>query len=217
MKIKIFSTKGTQKYEHTSEATTWGQLKSEISNLFDLESLTATENITKRDLSVDSAELPKDDRGNYLDFTLFLRPKATKLGAYTYIQAKDILKSASDEVKDWVKIAYATDYTHLTTAQLNEVISRKGLVNGETSSESDSDDENCCYKGEQGELDETYKSLNDRMDISRVISKALTEAGYSNVLFTFEVIKDKPEKDSEKDLEIDKLLKEAEDIFGELD
>ena len=49
MKIKIFSTKGTQKYEHTSEATTWGQLKSEISSLFDLDSLKSTEKNKKID------------------------------------------------------------------------------------------------------------------------------------------------------------------------
>ena len=124
MKIKIFSTKGTQKYEHTSEATTWGQLKSEISNLFDLESLTATENITKRDLSVDSAELPKDDRGNYLDFTLFLRPKATKLGAYTYIQAKDILKSASDEVNSRIRVFIPSRSRNGLSAQTRMILQK---------------------------------------------------------------------------------------------
>ena len=205
MKIKIFSTKGTQKYEHTSEATTWGQLKSEISSLFDLNSLTATENITKRDLSVDSAELPKQD------FTLFLRPKATKLGAYSYVKAKAIIKAASAEVKEWVKTAYNTDYTHLTTAQMNEVISRKGLDKKADSSCTEEE----CEKSLTIDIEDFFKYW----AMGRIISEALSEAGFEILLKSEEPENSEDENKEEKARdeearEIARLEEEAKSIFG---
>ena len=206
MKIKIFSTKGTQKYEHTSEATTWGQLKSEISSLFDLNSLTATENITKRDLSVDSAELPKQD------FALFLRPKATKLGAYSYVKAKAIIKAASAEVKEWVKTAYNTDYTHLTTAQMNEVISRKGLDKKADSSCTEEELENSFSI-------EVVKDFMKSLTIGEIILKALSEAGFEISLKLEEPENSEDENEEEKARdeeaeEIARLEEEAKSIFG---
>ena len=206
MKIKIFSTKGTQKYEHTSEATTWGQLKSEISSLFDLNSLTATENITKRDLSVDSAELPKQD------FTLFLRPKATKLGAYSYVTAKAIIKAASAEVKEWVKTAYNTDYTHLTTAQMNEVISRKGLDKKADSSCTEEELENSFSI-------DVVKGYLKYLSIGEIILKALSEAGFEISLKLEEPENSEDENEEEKARdeeaeEIARLEEEAKSIFG---
>ena len=219
MKIKIFSTKGTQKYEHTSEATTWGQLKSEISSLFYLDSLTATENITKRDLSVDSAELPKQD------FTLFLRPKATKLGAYSYItvkatklgaysyvKAKAIIKAASAEVKEWIKTAYNTDYTHLTTAQMNEVISRKYLDNQTDSSCTEEENENSLPI-------EVVEDFLKSLEIGEIISKALSEAGFEITLKSEEPENSEDENEEEKARnkeaeEIARLEEEAKSIFG---
>ena len=205
MKIKIFSTKGTQKYEHTSEATTWGQLKSEISNLFDLNSLTATENITKRDLSVDSAELPKQD------FTLFLRPKATKLGAYSYVKAKAIIKAASAEVKEWIKTAYNTDYTHLTTAQMNEVISRKDLDKQADSSCTEEE----CEKSLTIDIEDFFKYW----AMGRIISEALSEAGFEILLKSEEPENSEDENKEEKARdeeaeEIARLEEEAKSIFG---
>ena len=199
MKIKIFSTKGTQKYEHTSEATTWGQLKSEISNLFDLNSLTATENITKRDLSVDSAELPKQD------FTLFLRPKATKLGTYSYVKAKAIIKAASAEVKEWVKTAYNTDYTHLTTAQMNEVISRKDLDKKADSSYTEEEYEELLSI-------ETVKDFKKHLEIGEIILKALSEAGFEITLKSEEAGNE--EAIDEEAIEIARLEEVAKSIFG---
>ena len=206
MKIKIFSTKGTQKYEHTSEATTWGQLKSEISSLFDLDSLTATENITKRDLSVDSAELPKQD------FTLFLRPKARKLGAYSYVKAKAIIKAASAEVKEWVKTAYNTDYTHLTTAQMNEVISRKGLDKKADSSCTEEELENSFSI-------DVVKGYLKYLSIGEIILKALSEAGFEISLKSEEPENSEDENEEEKARdeeaeEIARLKEEAKSIFG---
>ena len=205
MKIKIFSTKGTQKYEHTSEATTWGQLKSEISSLFDLNSLTATENITKRDLSVDSAELPKQD------FTLFLRPKATKLGAYSYVKAKAIIKAASAEVKEWVKTAYNTDYTHLTTAQMNEVISRKDLDKKADSS--------CTEEELEKSLTIDIEDFFKYWAMGRIISEALSEAGFEILLKSEEPENSEDENEEEKAIdeeaeEIARLEEEAKSIFG---
>lgn len=204
MKIKIFSTKGTQKYEHTSEATTWGQLKSEISSLFDLDSLTATENITKRDLSVDSAELPKQD------FTLFLRPKATKLGAYSYVKAKAIIKAASAEVKEWIKTAYNTDYTHLTTAQMNEVISRKDL---DKQADSSCTEEECENYPPTKDIRDFFKHL----VITNIVLEALSEAGFEVIFKSEEPKNSEDEKEKaidEEAEEIARLEEEAKSIFG---
>lgn len=117
-KITIYSTKGRQKYEHTSDATTWGELRSELLEEFDFDNLTATENITRRDLTVDTAILPTED------FNLFLRPKSTKLGILSYKEAKDLIKNADDSVKDYIKDYFGVNYTHLSTANLNIAVDR---------------------------------------------------------------------------------------------
>ena len=70
-KIIIFSTRGSQKRVHESNVTTWGELKEELANLYDFNSLQATENINRTDLVNDTAKLPEQD------FTLFLRPRET--------------------------------------------------------------------------------------------------------------------------------------------
>ena len=119
MKVTVFSTKGSQKAVYETESTTWGQLKSELSRDYNFNNLQATENITRRDLTVDSAELPTSD------FTLFLRPIKTKSGAYSYAEAKSIIKNDTS-LQEAIKKKYGKNYTNLPTNILNEAITLFG-------------------------------------------------------------------------------------------
>ena len=199
MKITVYSTKGQQKYAHETQATTWGALKQELSGVFDFNSLNATENITKRDLTVDTAELPTTD------FILFLRPKTTKSGAYSYKEAKNIVKEDKNLQKA-IKVAYATDYTHLGTEQLNEAIARFSSEFPQTP--------DCCNQTEE-EVSEEEK------DVIEALNKALKASGYSN--FTIAVFINKNEEPEEvraktaaemEAEELQKLQAEADAIFG---
>ena len=199
MKITVYSTKGQQKYAHETQATTWGALKQELSGVFDFNSLNATENITKRDLTVDTAELPTTD------FILFLRPKTTKSGAYSYKEAKNIVKEDKNLQKA-IKVAYATDYTHLGTEQLNEAIARFSTEFPQTP--------DCCNQTEE-EVSEEEK------DVIEALNKALKASGYSN--FTIAVFINKNEEPEEvraktaaemEAEELQKLQAEADAIFG---
>ena len=119
MKVTVFSTKGSQKAVYETESTTWGQLKAELSRDYNFDNLQATENITRRDLTVDSAELPTSD------FTLFLRPIKTKSGAYSYAEAKSIIKNDTS-LQEAIKEKYGKNYTNLSTNFLNEAITLFG-------------------------------------------------------------------------------------------
>lgn len=118
IKIVIYSTKGKQKVEHETNATTWGELRQELSSIFDFNNLVATENVTRRDLTVDSAVLPTED------FHLFLRPVSTKLGGYSYKEAKEIIKNSPDHVKEAIKKYFNKNYTNLSTEDLNFCIEK---------------------------------------------------------------------------------------------
>ena len=199
MKVTVYSTKGQQKYAHETQATTWGVLKQELSEVFDFNSLNATENITKRDLTVDAAELPTTD------FILFLRPKATKSGAYSYKEAKDIVKG-DKALQEAIKVAYATDYTHLGTEQLNEAIARFGVEAPQTSG--------CCNQSSDEESEEEKV-------IKEVLIEAMKTVGYNNVTVFVHINKnEEPEEVRAKtaaeleDEELQKLQAEADAIFG---
>ena len=199
MKITVYSTKGQQKYAHETQATTWGALKQELSDVFDFNSLNATENITKRDLTVDAAELPTTD------FILFLRPKTTKSGAYSYKEAKNIVKEDKNLQKA-IKVAYATDYTHLGTEQLNEAIARFGVEAPQTSG--------CCNQS----LDEESEEEKDIKEILRGLLKAF---GYNIVTVSVFINEnEEPEEARAKTAaemeaeELQKLQAEADAIFG---
>lgn len=194
MKVTVYSTKGQQKYEHVSTATTWGALKEELFGLFDFSSLNATENITRRDLSVDTATLPEQD------FVLFLRPRDTKSGSYLpYGEAKAIIKKDKN-LQEAIKIAYATDYTHLSTGQMNEAIQRFSDV-----------------KGEEGEEEEGYTEEEEEA-IGEAINKFLKEH-FSDKCVAKVYVKitySKPQSNSltEEELELQRLQKEADEIFN---
>ena len=198
MKVTVYSTKGQQKYEHVSTATTWGALKEELSGLFDFATLNATENITRRDLSVDTATLPEQD------FVLFLRPRDTKSGAsLSYKAAKAIVKK-DRTLQEAIKTAYATDYTHLSTAQLNEAIERFGDINAAEMKEDDCDESDDCTKEEK--------------EIGEAINKLLVEH-FSNKKFAGVYVKivyaiSEPNPLTEEELELQRLQKEADEIFN---
>lgn len=208
MKVTVYSTKGQQKFEHETSATNWGVLKSELKSVFDFNTLNATENITRRDLTVDTAILPTED------FILFLRPKTTKSGAYTYKEAKAIVK-ADKNIQQFIKDAYATDYTHLSTAQLNEAIGRTAGVPlaPQTVEIANEDNEGDCTEEEK--------------DIVKILNETLQKNGYRNfTIFVniFPIEEDNvPEKEEvspeeaerlQKEAELARLQKEADEIFG---
>ena len=199
MKITVYSTKGQQKYAHETQATTWGALKQELSDVFDFNSLNATENITKRDLTVDAAELPTTD------FILFLRPKTTKSGAYSYKEAKNIVKEDKNLQKA-IKVAYATDYTHLGTEQLNEAIARSSTEFPQTP--------DCCNQIEDEESEE-------EKDIKEILRGLLKAFGYNIVTVSVFINEnEEPEEARAKTAaemeaeELQKLQAEADAIFG---
>lgn len=227
MKITIYSTKGKQKYVHETSATTFGELKNELRNEFDFNSLTATENITRRDLTVDSALLPTED------FNLFLRPKQTKLGAsnLSYREAKDLVKSSSDNTKEAIKIHFGANYTNLSTQDLNKAVElfiNNPPVSLPEEDLEDSEEENI---GSEVELDmedldiedfteeEIKKALvNLTVEICKKFGITSVYAEYEKKDFYVEVSDEDlyaSERDpSTNDFETDELEKEAREIFG---
>ena len=198
MKVTVYSTKGQQKYEHVSTATTWGALKEELFGLFDFSSLNATENITRRDLSVDTATLPEQD------FVLFLRPKDTKSGSYLpYGEAKAIIKKDKN-LQEAIKIAYATDYTHLSTGQMNEAIQRFSDVKGEEGEEGEEEEEGYTEEEEEAIGEAINKFLKEHFS-DKCVAKVYVKITYS-----------KPQSNSltEEELELQRLQREADEIFN---
>ena len=198
MKVTVYSTKGQQKYEHVSTATTWGALKEELFGLFDFSSLNATENITRRDLSVDTATLPEQD------FVLFLRPRDTKSGSYLpYKEAKAIIKKDKN-LQEAIKIAYATDYTHLSTGQMNEAIQRFSDVKGEEDEEESEEGEGYTEEEEEAIGEAINKFLKEHFS-DKCVAKVYVKIIYS-----------KPQSNSltEEELELQRLQKEADEIFN---
>ncbi len=72
--ITVISTQNGHERVVNSSATTWGQLKSEIGQYYDLEALKATEATNRTILEYDDSILPSGD------FTLYLRPGKVKSG-----------------------------------------------------------------------------------------------------------------------------------------
>ena len=193
MKVTVYSTKGQQKYEHVSTATTWGALKEELSGLFDFATLNATENITRRDLSVDTATLPEQD------FVLFLRPRDTKSGSYlSYREARAIVKEDKN-LQEAIKEAYATDYTHLSTAQLNEAIQRFGDTNVEK------EGEDCDPTKEEKEIGEA---------INKLLAEHFSNKKFAGVYVKIVYAIPEPNPLTEEELELQRLQKEANEIFN---
>ena len=194
-KITIFSTKGSQKKEHETNATTWGELKREISLLYDMSNLQATENVNRTDLVSDTAVLPKGD------FTLFLRPVKTKSGAYSYEEVREIIQS-NPTLKEDIKRIYGRNYTNLSTEVLNEAVSK--LLLKDNSSEV-----------EATEVEFSEEEFIDTLYVITSLLNNLAEIVGVKVSITVSTDEKEEEKDEEdSDEEIERLRKEAESIFG---
>lgn len=212
MKVTVYSTKGQQKYEHVSSATTWGALKEELFGLFDFNSLNATENITRRDLTVDSATLPEQD------FTLFLRPRDTKSGAWlSYKTVKDIIKN-DKALQEKIKTAYATDYTHLSTGQMNEALERFGSPK-EVVSEDYKEEAEEEIEGDEEEIriGEAIHAFLNLLGLGDNIGSISVKVIYKDSIpepQPFSEEEPDPQPVSEEELELIRLQKEADELFN---
>lgn len=94
--VTVFTSKG-KKQKIETEATTWGELKPQVQEHYDLSNLQPTENVNKTTLTHQDAVLPT---GN---FVLFLRPVKTKSGidGVEGLGFRDLRKLVtSDEIKE---------------------------------------------------------------------------------------------------------------------
>lgn len=196
-KITIFSTKGSSKRVHETTATTWGELKTELSEHYDFSNLQATENVNRTDLSAPTAKLPEGD------FTLFLRPVRTKSGAYSYSEAREIIKEDED-LQEYIKDTYGRNYTNLPTSTLNEAI--KNMYDDETSVVEEDYDEEDYDIEEENNLEDESDIL--KRDIDSLIEKLENFKNRIESLF--------PSESVEIDAELEALQREAREIFGDI-
>lgn len=121
--ITIVSTKNSRIEKHESSATTWGDLKAEIQDKYDLENLKAVENVGKTTLEHIDAVLPEGD------FRLFLRPSKTKSGAdyrsMGFSELRAIIKK-NDDLKAFLNANAdnGRNWTQLKTVELQEGVAR---------------------------------------------------------------------------------------------
>ena len=131
--ITIVSTRNSNVSKVETSATTWGELKSEISGDYDLSQLTAVENINRTTLERDDATLPAGD------FRIFLRPTKTKAGYsnYSFKELRQELKD-NDKLKE-VANNFAKEsgrnWTQLNTEELRSIVSKFFGKTSETSVE----------------------------------------------------------------------------------
>lgn len=196
-KITIFSTKGSSKRVHETTVTTWGELKTELSEHYDFSNLQATENVNRTDLSAPTAKLPEGD------FTLFLRPVRTKSGAYSYSEAREIIKEDED-LQEYIKDTYGRNYTNLPTSTLNEAI--KNMYDDETSVVEEDYDEEDYDIEEENNLEDESDIL--KRDIDSLIEKLENFKNRIESLF--------PSESVEIDAELEALQREAREIFGDI-
>lgn len=206
MKVTVFSTKGSQKAVYETESTTWGQLKSELSRDYNFDNLQATENITRRDLTVDSAELPTSD------FTLFLRPIKTKSGAYSYAEAKSIIKNDTS-LQEAIKEKYGKNYTILSTSILNEAITLFGKGMSSPAKPETAKVEVESEKKVEKKSAPVIQDEESIEDITEMVEEFLASEGYTGITveLSFTGVEDVVD---EEDDERDALEAEAREIFG---
>lgn len=113
--VTVFTSKGKkQKIETT--ATTWGELKPQVQEHYDLSNLQPTENVNKTTLTHQDAVLPE---GN---FVLFLRPIKTKSGieGTEGLGFRDLRKLVTtDDIKSHLNnIVDGKNWTQLSTDDL---------------------------------------------------------------------------------------------------
>lgn len=111
--ITVIATRGQKvKKFQVSNDVTWGELKNIISSDYDLESVAAVENVNKTTLNRDDASVPN---GNV---RIFLRPVNTKSGAS--IRSMVSTSPAKNDINQYCKDNFAKNWTHATTAELEQ-------------------------------------------------------------------------------------------------
>lgn len=80
-KITIYSTRGGKNVIE-SAATTWGEIKSTVEDMYDLDNMSVVENANRTTLGRDDSGLPASE------FTIFLKPQKTKSGIGEYLSEK---------------------------------------------------------------------------------------------------------------------------------
>lgn len=125
--VTVYATQGQKTAKIETSASTWGELKEIVSEQgYNLETLSATENINRTSLDHADASLPAGD------FTLFLRPVKTKSGIdgaedMGYRELREKIATALEEDGDVAREHFNShvsgkNYTQLSTPQLREVV-----------------------------------------------------------------------------------------------
>jgi len=118
-KITLWVTKLGKKSILFSKAMTWGDLKKEIKKESDIniDSLLATENVTRRDLANELGVLPEGD------FVIYLRQKEVKSGVLPYREVRAAIQKAIADGGSDVAIFFnqGKNYTTKTGTELNEL------------------------------------------------------------------------------------------------
>ena len=132
-KITVFSTKGKQKAHIDTDVTTWGELKSLISDEgYDIDSLNAIENVNRTTLQHKDAKLPEGE------FTVFLAPKKTKSGgkkAVADMSFKELRAELTDADKSAISEMFGKNYTRCSTDNLREYLESKSVTSTESAPE----------------------------------------------------------------------------------
>ncbi len=196
--ITVFSTQGKQKAKIETDVTTWGQLKPMlVAEQYNLDKLLATESVRRTDLINEGAILPETD------FTVFLRPAATKSGAdvsgmsYSDLRAsiKLQLETGGDAASNHFNAERS--YTNKSTETLRELLHDWFAMNS-TSGSSPS-----AVLGNGDMSDE------DKLALIRELAAQLNGGGHYTI--TIEVIDEAKNADN---LETEELIKEAQEILA---
>ena len=120
--IRIVSTAGNGTKSIESGATTWKDLKKEISKDYPVGSMKAVIGETKNTLENEGAQLP------VTDFTLFLLPVKTKSGAdwgsAGYKELRAEIKRLKDVISDTEFKSAFGNYTQSSTPDLQKLVSK---------------------------------------------------------------------------------------------
>lgn len=128
-KVTVYSTKGQKRTELNTSATTWGELRQEVVSAgYDMDSLTALENVNRTTLEHSGATLPSGE------FTLFLKPQKTKSGAYyedlSFSELRNVMLNSTG-CKDYMENKYGKNWTRLSTEELVDGLSAWEYDGGE--------------------------------------------------------------------------------------
>ncbi len=131
--VTVFATKGKRTAKIETDVTTWGELKSLVSNEgYDLGSLNATESITRTDLAHQDAVLPTGD------FTLFLRPAKTKSGVdYSSMGFKELRAELTQTDKEALASETGKNWTRCSKEDIATYLSNKSAGASTTTSTTD--------------------------------------------------------------------------------